>query len=261
MRQSDFRRSPIACEQRGQPDGNLLAGECAPDGYDPSEYGNSCAAYYDELYGRADRKTVAVLAALAGEGNCLELGLATGRTALELLCLGVKIMGVEASRAMIDQFLSKAGASRIPVYHTNFARFVIEARFSLIFALQSTFYLLPTREAQLQCLRTARRHLTLDGCLLIEATVRGCRNACEQRSGRVLESITATTKPVEYLIQTSSGPQSYRVRLNCAEPEELDKLAGEAGMRLRERWDRWDKRPFSVESAHSISVYDQGRGS
>lgn len=232
-----------------------LARESASDGYDPAEYGNSCADYYDELYGRADHKAVAVLAALAGHGNCLELGIATGRTALELLFLGVNIMGVEASCAMIDQFLQKADASRIPVYHSNFARFVIDARFSLIFSLLSTFYLLPTREAQFQCLRTARRHLTPDGCLLIEAVVPGYRDPSEEPSGRAPGTTTPTNERVEYLIQTSGGPKLYTVRLNRSDPGELDNMAGKAGLHLRERWEGWDKRPFGMDSVRCISLY------
>jgi SAM-dependent methyltransferase len=41
-------------------------------------------------------------------------------------------------------------------------------------------------------------------------------------------------------------------------PSELDLMAGQAGLRLRERYADWDRRPFGSDSANHVSVYRPG---
>ena len=41
-------------------------------------------------------------------------------------------------------------------------------------------------------------------------------------------------------------------------PAELDLMARLAGMRLRERWQDWDRSPFTSESRKHVSVWERG---
>ncbi len=40
-------------------------------------------------------------------------------------------------------------------------------------------------------------------------------------------------------------------------PSELDLMARLAGLRLRERWGGWDRRPFTVDSRSHVSVWEK----
>jgi hypothetical protein len=40
-------------------------------------------------------------------------------------------------------------------------------------------------------------------------------------------------------------------------PAELDLMARLAGMRLRERWESWDRSPFTSESHKHVSVWER----
>jgi len=67
-------------------------------GYDPGAYGRAVAARYDDLY-RAVPETeeaVDLLAALAGDGAVLEMGIGTGRLALGLRRVGSRFAGSRA---------------------------------------------------------------------------------------------------------------------------------------------------------------------
>ena len=40
-------------------------------------------------------------------------------------------------------------------------------------------------------------------------------------------------------------------------PAELDLMAQLAGMRLRDRWEGWDRQPFTSESSQLVSVWEK----
>ena len=72
------------------------------DGY----FGERVAAAYDEesadmFEPRVVDAAVDVLAGLAGGGRALELGIGTGRVALQLARRGVPVHGIDLSRAMV----------------------------------------------------------------------------------------------------------------------------------------------------------------
>src|SRR6266511_5332839 len=51
------------------------------------------------------------------------------------------------------------------------------------------------------------------------------------------------------------GIRLLPVALRYSWPSELDLMAGQAGLRIRERYADWDRRPFGSDSASHISVY------
>jgi hypothetical protein len=40
-------------------------------------------------------------------------------------------------------------------------------------------------------------------------------------------------------------------------PSELDLMARLAGLRLRDRWEDWHRRPFTSDSARHVSVFEK----
>ena len=69
---------------------------------------------------------VSFLAELAGPGPALELGIGTGRIALPLSRRGVRVHGIELSRAMVAQLQTQPGAAEIGVTVGDFATAVVE---------------------------------------------------------------------------------------------------------------------------------------
>ncbi len=43
-------------------------------------------------------------------------------------------------------------------------------------------------------------------------------------------------------------------------PSELDLMARLAGMRLRDRWEDWTRRPFTGDSPQHVSVWEKPAG-
>ena len=106
------------------------------DEYTPSTYGDRIARVFDDWYhDRSFEKdpgsTVAFLAALAGEGPALELGIGTGRIALPLQEAGIEVHGIDASERMLERLRAKPGGDRIPVTMGSFADFSLKTRFHL----------------------------------------------------------------------------------------------------------------------------------
>jgi SAM-dependent methyltransferase len=84
----------------------------------PEDYfGARVAARYDsssdEMFKPAAIDPVVdFLAALAGDGDALELGIGTGRIALPLSGRGVRVRGIDLSAAMVERLRAKPGPRR-----------------------------------------------------------------------------------------------------------------------------------------------------
>jgi Methyltransferase domain len=209
--------------------------------FDPASYGDSCAAFYDQLYPTIEAGLLTTLQALAGNGRVLELGIATGRVAIPLRRAGVTVHGIEASAAMIAAFDKRPEASEIPVIHGDFATAPLGNQYRLIYSLVSTFSLLPTLDMQRTCLQNVRANPTDDGHFVSESF--GAANDAEQ-----LESH-------DYPVITATGIQSYRVTCLHAPLAVTDAMANECGLRLAERWSNWKRAPYSPAQLRHISVY------
>ena len=103
------------------------------EGYDASTYGDRIASIYDERYNlasfeKAPGSTIAFLAALAGSGPALELGIGTGRIAIPLKAAGVDVHGIDASEAMVAKLRAKPEGADIPVTLADFRDFTLEER-------------------------------------------------------------------------------------------------------------------------------------
>jgi SAM-dependent methyltransferase len=127
------------------------------------------AAYYDKTYGsrRADVDYYVALAKKVG-GPILEYGVGNGRVALEIARLGVDVVGIDASRAMLDDLEVKlAKAPRLKGRFTtrlgDMRRVRLKRRFPLIIAPFNVVLHLYARDDVEQFLARVREHLAPGG--------------------------------------------------------------------------------------------------
>src|SRR6187399_1823953 len=98
-------------------------------------FGEDVAARYDDpddemSQAAAVDPVVDFIAALAGDGAALELGIGTGRIALPLAERGVRVRGIDLSEAMVAKLKAKPGSEEIDVTIGDFATAAVEGRFS-----------------------------------------------------------------------------------------------------------------------------------
>lgn len=260
------------CAQ-GSGDSSRTADEAA-DVYDrgAATYGDNVADMYDAMFSDVSAldpaEAVAALAALAGPGPVLELGIGTGRVALPLRARGLEVHGIDASRAMIDELRCKQGGSEIPVTLGDFAAFDLSHRYTLIYIVFNTLFHLRDQEAQLSCFRCAADHLVDEGVFLVEAytpahrvmtgrpvRVWGVRADAVDIGFREYQSVVEQTYVAQH-VRVTDG----KVRLNLdygreVWPGELDLMARLVGLQLRERWGDWRRNGCAPDAASHVSVY------
>src|SRR5215475_13793026 len=141
--------------------------------YGPETYGEHVADVYDEWYSwlPAGDEEATFLAELAGAGPALELGIGTGRVALPLAALGVAVCGIDASPAIVEQMRAKRGGDAISVTVGDMADVAVDGRFSLVYVVFNTFFMLTTAEAQARCFRNVASHLTPGGRFAVHTFV------------------------------------------------------------------------------------------
>jgi len=244
------------------------------DNYRDDTYGERIAVVYDNWYDEYDGATLTTLSEIAQAGRVLELGIGTGRIALPLQQSGLRIEGIDSSRAMVDRLHSKPGGKEIPVVMGNFADVAVDGQYSLIYVLVNTFYALLTQEEQVRCFRNVAQHLSSEGSFAIEAFVPDLTRFSGHQSVRIgslsenevhldisqhdpaNQQITA-----QQIVLTEKGVRLYPVKLRYAWPTELDLMARFAGLQLMNRWGDWRKGAFSADSTTHISVYGHARQS
>lgn len=245
------------------------------DDYTPSTYGDRIAERYDEhvdRLGRGDPGTaVTFLSQLAGSGPLLELGIGTGRIALPLQEAGVEVHGIDASEAMVARLRAKPGGEDIPVAIEGFDDFDLDERFRVVAVPFNTFFGLLSQEEQISCFRAVARHLLPDGVFVIEAFVPDLtRFTNDQSVSTIFEELEAVQLDVarhdpvaqrvhsHHVLLREGSVSLYPVRIRYAWPSELDLMARLAGLWLRERWEDWNRTPFTAASGGHVSVWEHG---
>ncbi|MEV7090425.1 class I SAM-dependent methyltransferase [Streptomyces sp. NPDC093085] len=250
--------------------------------YDSDTYGERTADEYDGLYGDFVPSTaqIRLLAELAGATPAVEIGSGTGRVTLPL-AEHVPVLAVDASKEMTRQLAKKVGALPVTPITADAAHYVADRRTDLVCALFNTFFLLASEATQRAFLHNAARMLTGTGTLLIETFVPrpGQRLpdgphpgvfpaeesvvALKRRTTDTVVVFAAENRDEEQEFHYSEvvlrDGQPVRVlpgQMRYWRPEQIDALAGEAGLLLRERWEDWERTPYDADtSGRHISLY------
>jgi SAM-dependent methyltransferase len=239
------------------------------DGY----FGEDVAATYDD--GFEDQfdpavidATAGVLAGLAGNGRALELAIGTGRIALPLAARGVEVHGIDLSRAMVARLRAKPGGDAITVAVGDIATTRVDGTFSLVYLVFNTIMNLTTQDAQVACFRNAAAHLEPGGCFVVEVGVPELRRLPPGQSAVPFQVSstrwafdlydTATQAMSSNYVTVTDGRGEYRsIPFRYVWPSELDLMARLAGMRLRDRWEDWNRAPFTGDSRQHVSVWEK----
>ncbi len=237
--------------------------------YGPETYGEHVADVYDEWYRLPDAgPECALLRELADGGRALELGIGTGRISLLLAESGVDVHGIDASPAIVDRLRAKPGGDAIPVTIGDMADVPVDGRFSLVFVVFNTLFMLTTQEAQVRCFRRVAAHLEPGGRFLVHVFVPDTSRIERGQSlgvkdvGREMVRLDASLyDPQAQRVHTTqiriteAGIRLVHSRLRYASPPELDLMAQLAGLELEARWASFSREPFTDASPFHVSVY------
>ncbi len=242
------------------------------DGY----FDETIASTYDEYSAGSFapdvvQPAVDFIAALAGSGRALELGIGTGRIALPLAERGVAVHGIELSNAMVERLRAKPGGDDIEVTIGDFATATVDGSFSVAYLVVNTIMNLTTQEAQVACFRNVVRHLEPGGCFVVEVSVPDLQRLPPGETARPFTISESRLGFDEYDV-ANQGLISHHFRLvddqwenfsipfRYVWPSELDLMAQMAGMTLRERWSDWNREPFTSNSRKLIAVWEKPAG-
>ena len=209
------------------------------------------------------------LAARAGAGPILELGLGTGRLALPLSRRGLPVHGIELSPDMIEQMRAKEGADAISVTLGDFATTTAEGcrgTVTVAYLVRNTIMNLTTQDAQVACFANVAAHLAPGGSFVMEVMVPDLQRL---PPGETLLAFTVTPTHIgfeqydvarqrsisHHYFVSGDNLETFSAPFRYVWPSELDLMARLAGLSLRERWSDWDQSPFTSESRSHISVW------
>jgi SAM-dependent methyltransferase len=198
-------------------------------------------------------------------GPVLDVGCASGRVALRLAEDGHEVWAMDSSRPMLDELSARAEdgsaelAGRIRPVCARMQDFDLGRTFPLVILAMNTMQLLLTagdRAAAMACLA---RHVAPDGELLLDvarldvAEVRGVlgmdipivahrrENGALQVQVARYQAFDEETRTLEFSIDISEAPPegasatcSRHHKIHMYEPGEVEALAAEAGLRVRD---------------------------
>lgn len=238
------------------------------ESYADETYGERISEVYDEFFQKFDPACIDLLCEFTAGGQALELGVGTGRIALPLSAKGVKIQGIDASKAMLAKLRAKPSSVNIKVIKGSFESFQIAEKFKLIYVVFNTFFALLTQEAQINCFQCVAEHLSSDGVFLIEAFVPNLARFDEHQTVRATHVSEKRVRlevsqhdPIaqqsisQHVLISETETRLYPVKIRYAWPAELDLMARLAGLSLQHRWSSWAKTEFNATSKNHISVY------
>ena len=239
-----------------------------------SSFDDRIAPRFDKIYEHLPDADVAAgtLARLAGRGRALELGIGTGRIALRLAALGTEVHGVDASDAMVAELRRKPGGHDIPVAMGDFADFLLDTRYDVVYVVFNTFFDLTSQDAQVRCFASAARHLNAGGVFVIEAFVPDHSRLARDNNvywdvyGDVVRVDVSQPNSCEqrvdarHIMVSEAGIEMFSIHIRYAWPAELDLMARLAGLRLKERWADWAGSPFTSQSTAHVSLYEKAGG-
>ncbi len=214
--------------------------------------------------------TSAFLAGLAGTGRALELAVGTGRAALPLAARGVPVSGIDVSPDMLERLRAKPGGDAIDAVEGDMTTTRVPGEFSLVYLVYNTITNVTTQDGQVAVFENAARHLAPGGRFVIEVYLPILRLLPPGERFHVFTDEPSYHAYDEYADAASQLQWSHHLRLHAdgtyrrvsmpfryVWPAELDLMARVAGLRLAERWQDWERTPFTEDSRHHVSVWEK----
>lgn len=197
-------------------------------------------------------------------GPVLVLGAANGRVVWSLAEHGFTTVGVDPSEVMIRSAEERRASESAEV--SNRARFQVmdlralrlPDRFPLVLAPQHALGLMPGSDDLEAFLATVRYHL-LPGGTFVYDVLNTPREPVLPRDDEEPGAGLEPRRPLFALHlrerKTPGGPSPIRrLKLRHFSPEELDTALNAAGLVPRERYGRFDGKPFDLEDSRHIGI-------
>lgn len=237
-------------------------------------WGSEIAEAYDSIYSdMADPAVVDpmvdVLVELAKGGPALEFAVGTGRVALPLSARGLAVHGIELSPHMAAQCRAKPGSDAVPVTLGDMSSTRVPGAFTLVYLVANTIMNVTTQDEQAAVFVNAAAHLAPGGCFLVEVIVPQLRRVPRGEVGRVFtldpdhvgietfDDLVGQIAWSHHWMEVDGRLVRHSAPYRYVWPSELDLMAKLAGLRLRERWEAWDRSPFICESTCQIAVFEK----
>jgi hypothetical protein len=213
--------------------------------------------------------TLDLLVALSDGGAALEFAVGTGRVALPLSARGVPVQGIELSPHMAEQLRGKPGADAVAVTIGDMTSTRVDGTFALVYLVFNTIMNVTTQEQRVAIFSNAAGHLEPGGCFVVEVVVPQLRALPPGEKGRVFTlvddhvGIETFDDPVGQIswsihwMEVDGQLHRHSAPYRYVWPSELDLMAQLAGLRLRDRWEGWNRAPFTSESRQHVSVYEK----
>lgn len=239
------------------------------DSFGPATYGDGFADVYDEWYGEITdaAATTAFLATRAVDGPVLELGIGSGRLAAPMQEAGLSVIGVDASDAMLAR--CQLQHPSITTVRADLAHLPVRGPLGGALCAFNTLFNLPSEAAQQALFNTVASALSPGAPLVIEAITGRNLEAGPASSVGVsqltVDQLVLSATVLDHEAQTITGQHveiseagGVRMRpwlLRWTTPNQLDRLASNAGLVLAERYGGWDGQPFNDDADSHVSVY------
>ncbi|MHB8574275.1 MAG: class I SAM-dependent methyltransferase [Dehalococcoidia bacterium] len=221
-----------------------------------------------------------------GDSPVLEAGAGTGRVAMALALRGIKVVGIDASAAMLQRARAKAGSAGLIVdfIETDMRGPALTAHYGLIVCAIDTFLHLLTADDQLQALTAWRELLAPAGLIAIDlpgpagdwgdwdpgarpAVLDWTIEADGRRMSRYSTFRADLAGQMRHMIDVYEElDPDGAVRRQIAEydlrfvfPAEAELLLRLAGLRLYARYGDYDLAPFDVDSQRMILIAERGK--
>jgi SAM-dependent methyltransferase len=237
-------------------------------------WGSEIAEAYDSIYSAVADPAVVdpmveMLVELAKGGPALEFAVGTGRVALPLSARGLAVHGIELSPHMAAQCRAKPGSDAVPVTIGDMASTRVPGTFTLVYLVANTIMNVTTQDEQAAVFANAAAHLAPGGGFLVEVIVPQLRSVPRGEVGRVFtlepdhvgietfDDLVGQIAWSHHWMEVDGRLVRHSAPYRYVWPSELDLMAKLAGLRLRERWEAWDRTPFTSESTRQIAVFEK----
>jgi SAM-dependent methyltransferase len=242
-------------------------------GYGDASYGDSFDETFEATHSRLlpdPTPMVDMLARYAGgSGPALELGVGTGRVARPLAERGVEVDGIEISPVLAEQLRQSTKGLPVEVFLGSFGDVPPPRSYRLIYCVWNTFFYLTTKEEQIKALGPIAGALDPGGVCVMEAYVPDPRRFSRGQEMKVIE-LAADSVTLQFALHDPDTQiiESQRVALGrdgirfhptvnrYVSPDQLEEMAAEVGLRLRNRWAGWNEEPFTEDSTRHVSVFE-----
>ncbi|MGQ4616398.1 methyltransferase domain-containing protein [Nocardia sp. R7R-8] len=205
---------------------------------------------------------------LPESGRILELGVGTGRVALEIARRSYPVEGLDISEAMLAQLASKATDLPLTASLGDMADIPLSGRFDLIYCTSSSFFHLADQQRQVACFRSVSEHLAPQGRFVLEAfipspellspartmTLRDFTPTALRFSATMVNRYTQRIRFQEATLRPD-GIEFLPVEERYCWPSELDLMAQLAGLEFETRYASYTYEPINHKASQHVSIY------